>query len=499
MTMSSTTLIPRIHRAVVATGPGSLALRPVPVPPIADDQVLVLVAAIALNPSDYKLLDQSTTQGAVSGSDFAGTVVRVGAGVGHRVQVGDRICGLVFGANPGCPGNGAWGQYVAATLDLCMPIPPEMDFATAASLPMGTGTAGLAFRSLGLRWDRLAASSTVQETNANEYVLVHGGATATGTVLLQLLRMAGYAPLATCSPANFDLVIGRGAIRAFDYRSPTCVDDIRAYTGDRLAYVLDCIGNVDTMTLCYGAIGDQGGRYSALEYYPRTLTIRRRDVAHDWILGWTLFGAEVQLAGVYHRPPIPEDRLFGKQWVELVGQLVMQGRLQPHPLDIIPGPLSTVIPQVDRLRQGKFCFPYLFLLVVVSAVGYYVATAVYILYFYPLARFPGPKLWLITRIPNARDLASGRLMHRIRQFHEQYGPVVRWAPNELSFIDGQAWKDIYGHHGPGQDFPRNPLYYPRAANVEASCCLIRMGDLGIYDIEQKSESEEQIRRFRNRI
>lgn len=108
--------------------------------------------------------------------------------------------------------------------------------------------------------------------------------------------------------------------------------------------------------------------------------------------------------------------------------------------------------------------PNLFLLIVASAVAYYAATAIYILYFHPLAGFPGPKLWLITRIPNARALASGKLMHRIRQFHSQYGPVVRWAPNELSFIDGQAWKDIYGHHGPGRDFPRNPLYYNRAPN-----------------------------------
>lgn len=358
--MVSTIHLPRIHRALVATGPGSLALKPVPVPSIANDQVLVRIAAVALNPSDYKLLDQSTTLGAVSGSDFAGTVVRVGAGVGHRVQVGDRICGFVFGANPGCPENGAWGQYVAATLDLCMPIPPEMDFATAASLAMGTATAGLAFRSLGLRWDRLqldqACSSTVPDQEGpkkDEYVLVHGGATATGTILLQLLRMAGYAPLATCSAANFDLVLDRGALHAFDYRSPNCVDEIREYTEGRLAYVLDCIGTVDTMTLCYGALGDEGGHYSALEQYPRTLTIRRRDVAHDWILGWTLFGAEVELAGAYHRPPIPEDRRFGKLWAELVGRLVMHGRIQAHPLEVVAGPLATVIPLVERLREGK--------------------------------------------------------------------------------------------------------------------------------------------------
>ncbi|PYH78029.1 monooxygenase [Aspergillus uvarum CBS 121591] len=97
-------------------------------------------------------------------------------------------------------------------------------------------------------------------------------------------------------------------------------------------------------------------------------------------------------------------------------------------------------------------------------VAYYLVNSIYVLFFHPLAGYPGPKLWLITRIPNARALRSGQLMHRIRGFHQQYGPVVRWAPNELSFISPDAWRDIYGHHGPGKDFARNPLWYPRAAN-----------------------------------
>ncbi|CAI7649359.1 unnamed protein product [Penicillium glandicola] len=33
----------------------------------------------------------------------------------------------------------------------------------------------------------------------------------------------------------------------------------------------------------------------------------------------------------------------------------------------------------------------------------------------------------------------------MRQFHERYGEVVRFGPNEVSFITAQAWKDIYGH------------------------------------------------------
>ncbi|KAF2645032.1 cytochrome P450 [Massarina eburnea CBS 473.64] len=71
--------------------------------------------------------------------------------------------------------------------------------------------------------------------------------------------------------------------------------------------------------------------------------------------------------------------------------------------------------------------------------------AIYRLYFHPLARFPGPKLHAATRIPQHIGTWNGETHKRIARIHEQYGPVVRIAPDELSFIDAQAWKDVYGH------------------------------------------------------
>lgn len=38
---------------------------------------------------------------------------------------------------------------------------------------------------------------------------------------------------------------------------------------------------------------------------------------------------------------------------------------------------------------------------------------------------------------------KGQLPHSIKRHHERYGDVVRVAPDELSFIDPAAWKDIY--------------------------------------------------------
>ncbi|KAL8828357.1 MAG: hypothetical protein Q9191_002640 [Dirinaria sp. TL-2023a] len=61
-------------------------------------------------------------------------------------------------------------------------------------------------------------------------------------------------------------------------------------------------------------------------------------------------------------------------------------------------------------------------------------------------------------------LAKGDLTQRTKQIHDRYGPVVRLAPNELSFIDGQAWHDIYGHHQGRPNFPKNPLWMAPGPN-----------------------------------
>ena len=52
-------------------------------------------------------------------------------------------------------------------------------------------------------------------------------------------------------------------------------------------------------------------------------------------------------------------------------------------------------------------------------------------------------LWTAFRLPFIKALVSGTLPHRIKGLHEKFGEVVRVAPDELSFTDPAAWRDIY--------------------------------------------------------
>ena len=71
------------------------------------------------------------------------------------------------------------------------------------------------------------------------------------------------------------------------------------------------------------------------------------------------------------------------------------------------------------------------------------------LYIHPLRNVPGPKLFAASRIPYVYSTLRGHLAIRFRQLHEHYGPVVRTAPNEISFIEPTAWKTIYGQSQSG--------------------------------------------------
>ncbi|KAF2093617.1 RadP cytochrome P450 epoxidase [Rhizodiscina lignyota] len=86
---------------------------------------------------------------------------------------------------------------------------------------------------------------------------------------------------------------------------------------------------------------------------------------------------------------------------------------------------------------------------VVGTISYVLYTIIYNLYFHPLARYPGPKLYAVWRIPLILDRISGNSVRTIHAMHKKYGENVRVSPNEISTISPAAWKDVYGYRRNG--------------------------------------------------
>ncbi|KAI1125518.1 isotrichodermin C-15 hydroxylase [Nemania abortiva] len=91
-------------------------------------------------------------------------------------------------------------------------------------------------------------------------------------------------------------------------------------------------------------------------------------------------------------------------------------------------------------------------LVLIGALIYTAAHAIYNLYFHPLASFPGPLLRRMSRAPWALAVVRGTAVFDAAHLHDRYGPVVRVAPDELAFRDPRAWRDIMG--GGTTDIPK---------------------------------------------
>jgi NADPH:quinone reductase-like Zn-dependent oxidoreductase len=87
------------QKAVVHVSKGVSELRSdVPLPKIQDNFVLVKTKAVALNPTDWKSIENSPSAGAIAGCDYAGIVEEVGNGV-TGLKVGDRVAGFARGGN----------------------------------------------------------------------------------------------------------------------------------------------------------------------------------------------------------------------------------------------------------------------------------------------------------------------------------------------------------------------------------------------------------------
>ncbi|RYO81975.1 hypothetical protein DL766_003476 [Monosporascus sp. MC13-8B] len=90
------------------------------------------------------------------------------------------------------------------------------------------------------------------------------------------------------------------------------------------------------------------------------------------------------------------------------------------------------------MNQSTFVFLVLFIIGVLLRPFYNV-------FLHPLRNYPGPFLCRATFLKWMLVQCQGESNNYLQAMHRKYGHVVRIEPNVLSFIDGQAWPDIYGH------------------------------------------------------
>jgi len=246
--------------AVVISEPGGpevLRLAEVPDPEPGPGEVLVQVAASAVNRAD--LLQRAghypPPPGAPDwpGLECSGTVLQAGPEV-EGWAVGDQVCALLAG--------GGYAERVTVPAGQVLPVPAGVGLADAAALPEVTCTV----------WSNVFMLAGLRRS---EVLLVHGGASGIGTMAIQLAHQLGARVAVTAGSAEkLERCRELGADILVDHTRQDFVAEVRAATGGHGAdVILDNLGaaylarNVDVLATNgrLVVIGLQGGRAAELD------------------------------------------------------------------------------------------------------------------------------------------------------------------------------------------------------------------------------------------
>jgi NADPH:quinone reductase-like Zn-dependent oxidoreductase len=209
--------------------PDVLALARVPKLTPGPGEVLVAVKAASVNARDWhimrgepriaRLMDPATftprrPRIAIRGTDLAGVVETVGAGV-SRWKPGDKVFG---------EGTATFAEHAVVPTEHLAAIPDRVSFDEAAAIPLAASTASLLL--------------TAAHPHPGATVLINGASGGVGTFAVQLARTMQLRTTAVVSPRNADQAKRLGADHIIDYTTDDFTRDGRQYD-----IVIDLVGN----------------------------------------------------------------------------------------------------------------------------------------------------------------------------------------------------------------------------------------------------------------
>tara|TARA_E500000331_G_scaffold160235_1_gene155303 strand:+ start:13264 stop:14262 length:999 start_codon:yes stop_codon:yes gene_type:complete len=215
--------------------PDKLQVNEVPDPEVLPEHVLIENKAASVNFPDV-LMIQGLYQFQpelpfTPGGESAGIVSAIGEGV-ENISVGDRVFAMT--------GMGAFSEKIVAHHSSVVKIPENMEFETAAALPMTYGTS-------------LYALKQRAELKEGETLLVLGAAGGVGLATVELGKAMGAKVIAAASTQEkIDLCIQHGADEGFIYPTGKLDRDQQKELSSKIKELTGGIG----ANVVYDPVGD---------------------------------------------------------------------------------------------------------------------------------------------------------------------------------------------------------------------------------------------------
>lgn len=219
-------------KAIILTEAGGiekLVINTLTVPVITENEVLIQVKAISINPVDAKTRSGKGLYGrlkenppVILGWDISGIVTESNSPL---FKTGDEVFGMV-----NFPGHGrAYAEYVAAPAAHLALKPANISHEEAAAATLAALTA----------WQALVSHAKIKATDK---ILIHAAAGGVGHYAVQIAKHIGAYVVGTSSAKNKDFVMELGADEHIDYTSQRFEEATSA-----IDFTLDTIGgdNID--------------------------------------------------------------------------------------------------------------------------------------------------------------------------------------------------------------------------------------------------------------
>ncbi|MEW2620341.1 NAD(P)H-quinone oxidoreductase [Streptomyces sp. NPDC048106] len=232
-------------------GPEALVWDEVPDPVAGEGEVLVEVAASAVNRADILqrqgFYNPPPGASPYPGLECSGRIAALGPGVSGWA-VGDEVCALLAG--------GGYGQKVVVPAGQLLPVPQGVGLVQAAALPEVACTV----------WSNVFM---IAHLRPGETLLVHGGSSGIGTMAIQLAKAMGVKVAVTAgTKEKLERCAELGADILINYREQDFVAEVKEATGGAgVDVILDNMGgkyldrNVQALAVNgrLAIIGLQGG------------------------------------------------------------------------------------------------------------------------------------------------------------------------------------------------------------------------------------------------